>query len=154
MLYENYKGFSLLEAMLTIVVFATIAGLAIPSYVTQMKRIRNQEAITILSSLHDQQKDYHRRNGSYIDGMTTESTVQSALDITIPTMQGFQNLQLHGSSTVSCTGGAVTRLATVTDKGSEYYLIVLEDGRIVCQDVTLSDCSSSVCVKMGFNANW
>lgn len=152
--YKRQAGFSLLEVMVVVIVIGVLAGLAIPNYVIQMKRVKNQEATTILTTLYEQQKDYKRRKGSYIDGVITAASVWKALDVSIPTMKNFKNLTLHGNLTASCTSGPIPKLATMTDQKDEYRLMVLDTGRIVCQDAATSACGSSICIKMGFRADW
>ncbi len=134
----------MIEIMIVIVVIGVLAALAFLSYRIQMLKIRNQEAIPILTALWEGQKEYYRENGTY-------SVDINDLDVTIPTSKHFFNPTLNTTSTKTCSGSPQLYRVKLLSRRDGYRLYVLENGRVVCD---LGGCNSALCKKMGFTTDW
>ena len=140
---KQSQGFTMIEVIVVIVIIGVLAAIAMPSYRIQMLKVKNQEAVRILTVLWEAQKDYFRDNGPYFAG-----DVNTVLNfaVTIPTPKNFQDVVADdGTSFVDCGGLAQNYLASIQDSTGIYTLYVLTDGRIVC-----TPCPGSLCTKMGF----
>lgn len=135
------SGFTMSEVIVAIIIIGVLAALAVPSYRIQMLRVKNQEAIRILTAVWEAQKDYYRDNGAY-------ATVIGQLAIDIPAPKNFVNLEISIAALV-CTGPNETYLARIDSSDLTYELYALEDGRIVCHQLAEA-CPGSLCRKMGF----
>ncbi len=138
------QAFTLLEIIIVVVIIGVLAAMAFPSYQIQMLKVRNQEAVRILTVLWEAQKDYSRDNNGYTTNMAD-------LAIDIPAPRNFQPAVLvnNPTTTVSCGGPGQNYLVSIQDNTANYTLYALTDGRIVC-----TPCPGSVCQKMGFPASF
>lgn len=59
------RGFTLLELLMTVVVIAILAAVAVPSYSSYMRKARLHDAFTSLIALHTQEELYWTNNHSY-----------------------------------------------------------------------------------------
>ena len=135
-------AFTIMELIVVIVIIGVLAAIALPSYRIQMLKMKNQEAIRVLMTLWEAQKDYYRENGSY-------ATALNQLAIDIPALKNFTNLSFSLMS-VSCTGPNVTQVVYLDSLDSSYRFYALGDGRIVCAPIGMGTCPGSLCTKMGF----
>jgi prepilin-type N-terminal cleavage/methylation domain-containing protein len=137
------QAFTLLEIIIVVVIIGVLAAMAFPSYQIQMLKVKNQEAVRILTVLWEAQKDYYRDNGVYTANMAD-------LAIDIPSPKNFQAAVLNNNPSIMVTcGSSQNYLASIQDNASTYTLYALTDGRIVC-----TPCPGSVCQKMGFPASF
>lgn len=60
------RGFTLIEAILALLVFAILAGIAYPSYTESVRAGRRAEGRAALFMLMQQQERYYSRHNSYI----------------------------------------------------------------------------------------
>ncbi len=60
-----FKGFTLLEVVIVLVVLGVIAGLSLPVVTGQVERSRAQEAVQHLDAVGDHMKAHRGFNGSY-----------------------------------------------------------------------------------------
>lgn len=134
----------MIEIMIVCVVIGVLVAIAFPSYRIQMLKIRNQEAVPILTALWEGQKEYHRKNGAY-------SADINDIDVTIPSSKHFFAPTLEDTGTLDCNGTGIPYVAKMLTRKDGYKLYILEDGRIVCQ---LTDCHSEICIRMGFEDTW
>ncbi len=58
-------GFTLLEVLIVLVIIATLAGLAIPSYASSVERMRTLEAIQSLMAIRGSMNRYQVENGDF-----------------------------------------------------------------------------------------
>lgn len=99
------KGFTLIELMITVVVVAILASIALPSYSNYVKRGNITEATTNLASTRVQMEQFYQDNRKYDNGA-------GACGVTMPAGKYF---------TVSCAPGAApsqSYLITATGTGS------------------------------------
>jgi len=63
--WMNTRGFSLIEVMVTVVIVAIIAAIAIPSYTGYMNRTRRSDAVTALETVALYQEKAFAETNSY-----------------------------------------------------------------------------------------
>lgn len=60
------QGFTLVEVLVALVVFAILAGIAYPSYVETVRKAKRAEARAALLQLMQQQERYYSQHNSYL----------------------------------------------------------------------------------------
>ena len=133
---KRTPAFTIMEILVVIVIIGVLAAIALPSYNIQMRKMKNQEAVRILTAVWEAQKDYYRENGVY-----TNDIANLAIDTAF---KNFYNLDVLPAPSVMCNNNQ-PYLAKLTANDNSYRLYALEDGRIVC-----TPCPGSLCAKMGF----
>jgi len=70
MIQKNFRGFTLLEILIVLVVIGILATLALPRLFSNIERMRAEEARRILLELLTAQKHYFLENGHYADDLS------------------------------------------------------------------------------------
>lgn len=126
----NAKGFTLTEIIVTMLILAAMAGMALPRYTFVMEKARAAEGVQILDSLYKAQVMFEFENGVY-------ATTLAELEVEIPDPENFDTL----------TDGdidSVNPIASVTRRAGEapenYSLTIDMDGTINCTDASTTFC--------------
>ena len=94
------RGFTLLELMITVVVVAILAAIAIPSYVSAMQQSRRSDATSALTGAAGQMERYFTEQGTY----ATATLGSSSTSVYPSTSQnGYYNLSLTNLTATSYT---------------------------------------------------
>lgn len=105
-------GFTLIELMITVVVVAILAAIAVPSYIQYIQRGKISEAVSNLSGTRLQLEKYYADNRMYGTGGTCGVTMPSgdnAKYFTITCASGNANSVGDQTYTLTATGtGGVT----------------------------------------------
>lgn len=96
-------GFSLIELMITLVIAAVLATIALPAYQDYLRRGRVQEAPATLAELRTQLEQYYQDNRNYGTGTTCGVTIPSATT----------------SFTYACALGSTNQTFTATATGTD-----------------------------------
>lgn len=64
------RGFTLLELMITAVVLGLLLGVALPSFMDQLRKGRRAEAFTALSAAQQAQERYRGNNSAYASALS------------------------------------------------------------------------------------
>ncbi|MBI5150710.1 MAG: prepilin-type N-terminal cleavage/methylation domain-containing protein [Candidatus Omnitrophica bacterium] len=139
---KQTPGFTVMELIVVVVIVGVLAAVALPSYKIQMLKMKNQEAIRVLTAVWEAEKDYYRENGVYGN--------PNSLDVVIPQMKNFTNLQLSTSTVTACSGLSVAFRIHVDSIDSSYRLFILEDGRFLCRRLSAYPCTDNFCLQRGF----
>ena len=101
-------GFTLIEMLITMVVIAILAAIAVPSYVDYVRRGKIPEATSNLQAMKTKMEQYYQDNRAYPNACVTGAP--AAGQIQIPTLQYF---------TLACTniGTAPNQTFTVSAAG-------------------------------------
>ena len=72
------RGFTLIELMITVVIVAILASIAVPSYQSQMQKARRADAYDCLLNAAQRQENFFYQNNTYASnvgalGMTAQS---------------------------------------------------------------------------------
>ena len=87
-----YRGFSLLELLITLVLIITLANFALPIYTNQIIKVRRTDGIISLLELENKMEQYYAENHTYIG-----ANIQTILGSTI-SKKGYYRLNLENLS--------------------------------------------------------
>jgi prepilin-type N-terminal cleavage/methylation domain-containing protein len=144
------NGFSLMELSVVIIILGGMLAMAVPKYTEYLRRIKNQEAVQVLTAVWGAQREYFRRNGVYFSGPHTGvPSINSTLNITIPfPLKNFTNLRAEAPGIIlTCT--PTIAIARLRANDGSYALNILTDGSIRCSD-TANNCPTTICRHMGY----
>jgi len=94
---SNQRGFSLLELMITIVIAAMLAAVAIPAYGRFVDKARTSKAIGDIAALNIEIEQFRLRNNDRIPDSLNELGIDIPLD---PWEQDYRYLRLLGPATI------------------------------------------------------
>ena len=89
------RGLTLVELLVTLVVAATLAAIAVPSYRAQLLRAHRFEAMEALLSAAAAQERFHLANGRYAAWLLGEGDGGPTLAVAPVTAGGRYRLELH-----------------------------------------------------------
>jgi type IV pilus assembly protein PilE len=101
-------GFTLIELMVTVVIVAILASIAIPSYMSSVRKSRRTEARTALLDLAAREERYLATNSSY--SSTASDLGYSSLPG--PTASGYYTLAVTKSDPSATAAAGFTATAT------------------------------------------
>jgi type IV pilus assembly protein PilE len=111
------RGFTLLELMITVVVVAILAAIAIPSYVSAMQQSRRSDATSALTGAAGQMERYFTEQGTY----ATATLGSSSTSVYPSTSQnGYYNLSLTNLTATSYTLNAAPTGVQADDPCGSY----------------------------------
>jgi len=103
---QRQAGFTLIELMITMVVLAVLAAIAIPNYTDYIRRGKIPEATSALQALKTKMEQYYQDNRNYPNNGTPCNTgTPLAGQIQVPQLQYF---------TITCATAAPYQTYTVT----------------------------------------
>jgi type IV pilus assembly protein PilE len=123
-------GFSLIELMVAVAIVGILAGIAYPSYLSQMRKGRRSEAESTLMDIAQRQQQYLLDARSYAPDPTT-------LNVTIPTdVSSFYTVTICQTATGACAapGGTPPAFAAIatpkagTTQANDYKLTIDNTG--------------------------
>lgn len=122
-----FRGFTLLEIVITVIVIGVIAGIAYPRYMVTVEKMRAAEGVNTLMTLLAAQKRYAMENeGAYCDGGSC------SLDVDIPVSTIFD------APSMSNDPGSLAQVQRIP---AQYKLYISENGDIGCTAGALNICS-------------
>ncbi len=127
-------GYTLFEVIITSIILAVLASLAIPRYTTTLERTRAGEGFQILEALLKGQNAYNFANGSY-------ATSVNQLDVQITTATFFDTIAVSSNP---------ANLASVARKTpAPYSLTINSTGIITCTEAVAGYCQKIGCTMGG-----
>ncbi len=128
---SSFRGFTLLEIVITVIVIGVIAGLAYPRYMVTVEKMRAAEGVNTLMTLLAAQKRYAMENeGAYCNG------VSCSLDVDIPVSTIFD------APSISNDPGFLAQVQRIP---AQYKLNISESGVIGCVPGILD-----ICAQLGY----
>lgn len=125
---DKQKGFTLIEVMITVVIVAILATIAIPSYRSYVLKANRTEAKSTLQRLHELQEAHFINYNQYA---TSLGTPASATQLNFPTTteNGHYTISMQVVAGVTTFLQASTSGAQVADNDTcKHFLIRLRDG--------------------------
>jgi len=96
----SVRGFTLIELMITVVIVAILAAVALPTAIDQIRKSRRADAITSLNKIAQAQERWRANNASY--GSSLAST---GLNVANPS-SGYYTLSVAGATAIGYTASA------------------------------------------------
>ena len=112
---RGHRGFTLLELMVTVVIVAILAAIALPSYQEQIRRTHRADARQELMRLATAQERFYtncNRYASTLSGAQASCAGLGAAAATITSENGYYSLSLAGD-------GSTYTLTATAQKGQE-----------------------------------
>ena len=101
---NQYKGFTLIELMVTLAVFAILAAIAYPSYMNQIRKTRRADAQSLLMDAAQREMRYYTANNTYTADMTQLGYTAAS---NVPTEHGYYQVSvLSPAAAQGVTGNA------------------------------------------------
>lgn len=108
---NKQRGFTLIELMITVVIVAILASIALPSYTDYITRGKLSEASSMLADLRVKLEQHYQDNRSYagacVNGSVAPLPTGQYFDFTCPTLSGTAFI-------IQATGKAGTPVAGFT----------------------------------------
>lgn len=98
---NKFKGFTLVELMVTVAVIGILSAIAIPSYQTYVQQSKAMEASSVLSDLRIKMEIWYQDNKTYVGGSCAPSSAADAVYFSY-----------------SCTTGPTATTYTITATGN------------------------------------
>ena len=92
---KDYKGFTLLEMLVVVLIIGILASIALPQYQMAVAKSRVTEAIIAMKNLSDAEEIYYMAQGTYTD-------VLEALDVDIPAISNYYDYSCYDDKWLSC----------------------------------------------------
>jgi len=133
---RSHRGFTLLELMITLAVIGILAGVAYPTYLSQVRKGRRSEAVQALAGLQQAQERWRSSCTSYASDPTTAwpSTACAStggLGQASPTKpSGYYTLAITAAdaSTYTATATAVSGTSQASDTGCTVLTVAVSNG--------------------------
>jgi prepilin-type N-terminal cleavage/methylation domain-containing protein len=130
------KGFSMIELMVTVILIAILAAMAIPQYYKVVEKQKGVEAVNMLSSIAKAEERYFVINEKYTEDFTAldPDFIDSATKQP-PTGSAFNagNFRYTLSGTANCgTNGVNCKIKAERVTGDYYFERTYETGVVCC----------------------
>lgn len=91
------QGFTLIELMITVVVVAILAAIALPSFLDSVRKSRRADAFTAITAIQQAQERWRGSNAAYA-AVVGVSALPPGLGLATTTSSGYYTLALSGTS--------------------------------------------------------
>jgi type IV pilus assembly protein PilE len=117
------RGFTLIELMIVVVIATILLGIAVPSYMTQVRQSRRVEAKTMLLDMASREERYLSTgaNGSQYSQTPADLGYTGVLNNTTPQGSGYYALSVQACDVGATCGAAPgpSFIATATPLGTQ-----------------------------------
>lgn len=135
------RGFTLLELMIALVITAILVAVALPSFMSSIRKGRRSEAMTALTALQQEQERWRSNNQTYTTSLTN-LRINSAT--TAP--GGYYSLSVSSATDTGYTAVADgTGSGQAADGNCNKMAVQVDRGNITYADANLSFAASNPC---------
>jgi type IV pilus assembly protein PilE len=117
-------GFTLIELMIVVVVIAVLAAIALPSYLSSVRKSRRADAITSLNQIAQAQERWRANNATYTTVLTN-----AGLNVANPS-SGYYTLAAASASGTGYTATATAAGSQAGDAQCTTLTLVLAGGNV------------------------
>ena len=149
---KNIKGYTLLEVIVSIMILAALASVALPKYNLSKERVITSEAMELLPVLLGAQRRYCLENDVYATStdLSSSNNTVNPLDISVPPSTS-KNFKLPVSAPApgsKCTDSGVIVASIQRDSTGDFtYTLNIDNTGVI----TCTGGSNGVCAKVGCN---
>ena len=111
---QHYKGFTLIELMMALVVIGILAAIAYPSFIDSVRKARRADAMDAIISIRLAQEKWRANEATYTN--TLSDIWKGSTDDAAVTLDGYYKLSIEADSADGT--GYIVR-ATPTTKGDQ-----------------------------------
>ena len=119
-------GFTIMEIMISLVVIAVLAGLAVPAYRSVTERSRASEAQVNLNAIHMAQKNYHARYDTFWGNSTVWANVSAGLSIELNNR--YYDIQAFNANAAMYTVTLIRNAVERTGAGTKTFTVTYNAG--------------------------
>jgi len=111
------RGFTLIELMVTVAIIGILAGIAYPSYLSQVRKSRRSDAVQGLALLQQAQERWRSNNAIYASNAQMTGAWPSGLGIAATTSGTYYTLSISGTPTATGYVALATAVSTTSQNG-------------------------------------
>ena len=134
--YTRLRGFTLIEVMITVVIVAILATVALPAFLDQIRKGRRADAVDTLAQVQQAQERYRANNTSYgthfivvsgrMTGVGVSTDTNAAASFT--TSSGYYTVTLPAASSGGYTATATAASSQANDSKCTSLSMVVAGG--------------------------
>jgi len=117
------RGFTLIELMITVVIIAVLAMVAVPAYFDSVRKSRRADAVTALNQIAQAQERWRANNPSYTTNLSS-----AGLNVPNPS-SGYYTLAVTAASAASYSATATAAGAQLKDTRCATFTLAASGGQ-------------------------
>jgi type IV pilus assembly protein PilE len=127
---SSFRGFTLIELMITVVIVAVLAGIALPAFFGQLRKSRRAEAVAATSQIQQAQERWRANCTTYTGNIASVpgAACTGGLGLTATSAYYAYSIASAASSSYTVTAAAVTGTSQARDTGCTSMVVSVVNG--------------------------
>jgi type IV pilus assembly protein PilE len=142
---SRHRGFTLIELVVVVAIVGVLAGIALPSFLEQMRKSRRSEATTEIFRVAQAQERWRASNPSYTQNLGPTGLAvtggANATSYTVPS--GYYTLSVTAANATSYTIQAAAAGGMSSDDRCDFIRMALTGGTVTYSSVNSSNVVNS-----------